>query len=471
MPDEIAGLGQAKEGWAVNRLLASFVLASSVPLVAQEPAARLLVPTAPPIARASSPDPFQDGPRLPSARIGAITTGRIGEGPENASPEERYNWGVPRDRDRRATPASRTRERESSRDCADLDREEPSDRRGARLRDPAPGKLTRGGRGGPPPSATEDPGPPPPPDGGPTWWPGRERDLSDLRDQLPAFGDELDRDRLAFQSDCAFDNFASPITNPFLAEDPRSLTELRPIYLYQAMPGSHYYYGGGNVQFFGGQFRAALTDRFSVVLHKLGSVSINPATGSAAPGGSGMAEIWLGPKFVFWRVPDTQTLASAGLQFQLPIGSAGAFQDTGSMGLVPYLSIGRRLAETDYGTFHLINVAGYHLGTDNNRSDYFYDTLHLDLDLGDNHRFYPILEMTWFHYTSNGLERPALLFEGRDLANIGSTASGQNYLSIAPGFRYKFTDYLQMGVAAEFGVVGANDLNRFRLGVDLIWRY
>jgi hypothetical protein len=237
------------------------------------------------------------------------------------------------------------------------------------------------------------------------------------------------------------------------------------------MPSSHYYYGGGNIQFFGGQFRAALTERFSVVLHKFGGTSINPPTGSPASGGSGLAEIWLGPKFVFWRNPDTQTLASMGLQFQLPIGSAGAFQDTGTLGLVPYMSFGRRIAELDYGTVHLINVAGYHLGTDDNRSDYFYDTLHLDLDLGDNHRFYPVFELTWFHYTSNGLQRPGLFFEGRDLANIGATASGENYISIAPGFRYKFTDYLQFGVAAEFGVVGANDLNRFRLGVDLIWRY
>ena len=74
------------------------------------------------------------------------------------------------------------------------------------------------------------PSPPAPPGPGedPMWWPGRNRDLQDLREQFPAFGDQ-DRDRIAFQSDCAFDHFISPITNPFLAEDPRSLTELRPL--------------------------------------------------------------------------------------------------------------------------------------------------------------------------------------------------------------------------------------------------
>jgi hypothetical protein len=188
-------------------------------------------------------------------------------------------------------------------------------------------------------------------------------------------------------------------------------------------------------------------------------------------GTSGLAEFWLGPKFVFWRNPDTQTIASAGMQFQLPSGSSGAFQDTGNLGLVPYITVATPIGQTDYGTFQFMNVAGYHFGTDGRRSDYFFDTAHVDIDAGDNHRFYPTLEMSWFHYTSNGTERPQLQFEGRDLANVGGSASGANYLTIAPGFRYKFTEYLQFGTAGEFRLVGQNDLSRFRLTVDLIWRY
>jgi hypothetical protein len=461
----------------VKRLFIGVLLVLPVFAYGQGPAAKLAIPTssserAAYTVRANDPDPFQDGPRLPAARIGTITSARIGEGPENASAEERYNWGAPSSRDRKTTPASRSRDRTTNRDD-EYDSYNDNDRRGARLRDPAEGQLTFGKRRGGPPPYPNDPPPymaDPALADAPPWWPNRERDLADLRDQLPAFG-EPDRDRLAFQSDCAFDSFSSPITNPFLAEDPRSLTELRPIYMYQRIPSGHYYYQGGNIQFFGGQARVAFTERFSVVLHKLGGISINPSANAVEPGGSGFAEIWLGPKFVFWRVPESQTLASAGIQFQLPMGSLDVFQNTGSVALVPYLSIGRRMAETDYGTFYLINVAGYHLGTDDMRSDYFYNSFHLDLDYGDYHRFYPTIEVNWFHYTTNGLQRPHLFFEGRDLANIGATASGQNHISIAPGFRYRFTETLQIGVAAEFGVVGANSLNRFRLGLDLIWRY
>jgi len=457
---------QAREGSTVNRVLI-VLLATAMPALAQTPAARLgaPIPSAPPMTRGSSPDVYADAPSGPAARLGTITAARIGEGPDDASPEERYNWGAsPRDRTRRNAPATRTRDRD---DEGDFD----TAGRGARLREPAPAQPTHGRRGrdrdvfdaGPPPVAGPGPG------SNPEWWPERGHDLQELREQFPTFG-ERDRDRLAFQSDCAFDNFISPITNPFLAEDPRSLTELRPIFMYQSIPGNQPLYQGGNVMFLGTQARAAFTDRFSVVLHKAGFLFLNPSN-PALSADSVFTEIWLGPKFVFWRAPDTQTIASFGLQFQLPIGGGGVFQDTGTFSMVPYLSFGRRIGETDYGSFHLINVAGMHIGTDNRRSDYFFDSLHLDLDVGDYHRFYPTLELNWFHYTSNGLERPFLNFEGRDLANIGASAQGQDILTIAPGFRYKFTDYLQMGVAVEFPLVGTRDLLQYRIGVDLIWRY
>jgi len=447
----------------VNRVLI-FWIACAAPVLAQTPAARLgaPVPTASPVARGSSPDGFQDTPAGPAARLGTITAARIGEGPDDASPEERYNWGAsPRDRTRRAAPSTRSRDRD---DDGDFD----TAGRGARLREPAPARPTRGRRE----RDVFDPGPPPlsaEPGTDPSWWPERGRDLQEFREQFPAFGDQ-DRDRLAFQSDCAFDNFISPITNPFLAEDPRSLTELRPIYLYQSIPSGQPYFQGGNLMFLGTQARAAFTDRFSVVLHKAGFLFLNPSN-PALSAGSVFTEIWLGPKFVFWRVPDTQTIASFGLQFQLPTGGGGVFQDTGALALVPYLSFGRRIGQTDYGSFHLINVAGIHIGTDNQRSDYFFNSLHLDLDVGDYHRFYPTLELNWFHYTSNGLERPFFHFEGRDLANVGAPVQGRDLVTIAPGFRYKFTDYLQMGFAVEFPIVGTRDLFQYRIGVDLIWRY
>src|SRR5204862_3654868 len=128
--------GQAREGWAVKRLLVGVVLASASPILAQVPAARLAPPTPATTARASAPDPFQDEGKLPAARLGPITGARVGDVPAETPSEERYNWGAPRGKsnDRSATPTSRR----SGRDQDDED----YDRRGARLREPARGRLT-----------------------------------------------------------------------------------------------------------------------------------------------------------------------------------------------------------------------------------------------------------------------------------------------------------------------------------------
>ena len=82
--------------------------------------------------------------------------------------------------------------------------------------------------------------------------------------------------RNLFQSDHCFDNFISPVTNPFYFEDPRSLTEIRPIFMYQSTPGSNYIFHGGDVEWFGMQARLALTERLSFIMSEFGFIWLEP---------------------------------------------------------------------------------------------------------------------------------------------------------------------------------------------------
>ncbi len=320
----------------------------------------------------------------------------------------------------------------------------------------------------------------------PYWGPGRNNDRDRDRDCDPddPFFRRRDRDRdrdfddrdndsdeWDFRGERRFRRMASPVTNPFYAEDPRSLTEIRPIFIYQRIPDKQYYYRGGNLSFFGGQARIAFSDRFSVVMNKLGGINVNPGRDSGLPSSTVFTELWLGPKFTFLRDVEDHTVAAFGLTFQLPIGGAAFFQDTGSLSLVPYFTYATRLERTPYGNFGLLNTVGYSFGTSDARSDFLYNTLHLDLDWQDQHRIFPLVELTWFHYTSGGKERPFLGFEGADLANVGASVSGRDYLSIAAGARFMLTEEIQFGVAAEFPLIGTRDLNAFRMTFDLIWRY
>lgn len=291
-----------------------------------------------------------------------------------------------------------------------------------------------------------------------------------IDDLLGGKGGFFNRDRKLFKSDCEFDNFVSPVTNPFLFEDPRSLTELRTIFLYQKIPGGAGLFQGGNAWFVGVQGRLAITDRFSLVVSKFGLTGFNPGASSPLEDSTGFSEIHLGPKYVFYRDPETKTLITLGGTFQLPSGSSKAFQDTGKLSIVPYLSAGRRLFETRFGTLNGLASSGYSFSTNRLRSDYFYLSGHVDFDIGNKGRIFPLLEMNWIRYTTDGTTRD-LGVEGRDLANFGSPRAGTGLLTIAAGARVKLSDRWQLGGAFELPLVGTRDIFQYRFNFDLILRY
>jgi hypothetical protein len=274
-----------------------------------------------------------------------------------------------------------------------------------------------------------------------------------------------------FKSDHVFDGFISPVTNPFLFEDPRSLTEIRPIFMYQQIPGRQPDLHGGNIWWFGTQARVAFTDRLSFVFHKLGGISVNPGSASVFDGQTGFSELWLGPKYTFIRNEDAGRVMAGGLQFQIPVGSPGAFQDTGSLSLVPYLSYAENFGrDWSVGSINAMLGTGYSVSVNRLRSDYYYLSGHLDLDWKNCHRFYPLTELNWLIYTSNGTTTP-IGSEGRDLINFGSQAKGNGMITWAIGARYKISESAQIGGAFELPVAGPRDLFRYRFTLDFILRY
>ncbi|HET6574265.1 MAG TPA: hypothetical protein VFG68_11715 [Fimbriiglobus sp.] len=312
-------------------------------------------------------------------------------------------------------------------------------------------------------------------------WPARgdelfERSLrSDRERESGKWGDKLD-DAVGpaarqgwFHSDRAFDCVVSPITNPFLFEDPRALTEIRPLFIYQKIPNSQPNFRGGDIWYLGAQTRLAFGERFSLTLNKIGGVTVN-AKNPAYDGDFGLSEIWLGPKVTLIRDPQYATILAAGAQFHIPVGSASAYQDTGELSIVPYVTFSQRFLATRVGTFNGMVSTGYSFSTDKLRSDYLYLSSHLSFDIGNAHRFYPVLEMNWFHYTTNGSAR-SISGEGRDLINFGSLAKGSSMVTGAIGGRVKLTRNTEIGVAYETPLIGNEDFFDYRFTVDFIWRY
>jgi hypothetical protein len=158
----------------------------------------------------------------------------------------------------------------------------------------------------------------------------------------------------------------------------------------------------------------------------------------------------------------------------MPVGSDKVFQSTGTLSLVPYVSFGQNFGRSEYGSFNFLGTTGMALNVDSKRTNYYFVSLHLDYDVANLHKLYPLLELNWFDYTRSGQAIPATLVgaEGRDLINFGSHGiSNGDSLTIATGVRYKFSENFQLGLATEFPLVRHSDLTDFRLTVDMIIRY
>ena len=200
-----------------------------------------------------------------------------------------------------------------------------------------------------------------------------------------------------FKSDHVFDGFISPVTNPFLFEDPRSLTEVRPIFMYQNIPGRNPDFQGGNIWFFGTQARVAFTDRLSFTFNKLGGISISPSRDRSSTRRPASRNSGLDRSTRSFAARKRGSLLAGGLQFQIPTGSSATFQDTGTLSLVPYLSYAKNfLRDWSYGSFNFMATTGYSASVNSQRSDYYFLSGHLDFDWMNCHHFYPLMEMNWF---------------------------------------------------------------------------
>ena len=295
-----------------------------------------------------------------------------------------------------------------------------------------------------------------------------KRCWTDVTDSVTGIGG-----RRSFQSDHEFDSFISPVSNPVFFEDPRALTELRPLFIYQHTRDNNPVFAGGNNYVALLQGRLALTERISLVVNKFGWTSVDPQGG--APGfesGSGFSELHLGPKFTFLRSDVSGTVAAFGLNFEIPTGSSKVAQDTGDLSLSPYFSVAQNFWRSNYGSFNFLNTTGYSLSIDSKRSDFLYSSFHLDYNILGQNKLYPLIEINWTRYVMNGSAR-SLDFEGTNLFNFGSMAvAGHSDLTMAVGFRYKFSEAMQLGLAGEFSLLGGHrHMEGYRIGVDMIFRY
>ena len=264
------------------------------------------------------------------------------------------------------------------------------------------------------------------------------------------------------RSDRCFTDFVSPMTNPIYFEDPRTLTESRTIFANHVIP-NRAPLAGGHVQFLANQLRVAINDDLSIIATKDGFFFVDPN----APLDDGWADVSLGLKYNLLRDPESQRIISAGLTYELPVGSTRALQGRTDGEFNMFLTAGTLFGDAN----HYLTAAGFRLPADGAAgAEVFYWSHHVDRRIADT-RLYAFSELNWYHWIGSGNNGvPGI--EGLDLFDLGSTSvAGNDIVSGAFGVKFKPTTQSEVGVAWELPLTNRRDVLDNRLTADLILRY
>ncbi len=271
-------------------------------------------------------------------------------------------------------------------------------------------------------------------------------------------------------SDHCFDDFISPMINFVFFEDPRTLTEVRPIYLYHHLPDrvGSLQLPGGAVQLWAMQIRIALTERLSLIAVKDGFIIDEVDDGPLDELlDDGWAAVTAGLKYNVLRDTRRGRLASVGFTYEMPVGSRRALQDVGDGEFHIFATGGHRLWN---GNGHYLTSLGYRFPVDDDvQTSSIHWSNHVDVKL--TQRTYFVSEMAWWHWTRSAKTGLPLGVAGQDLFNLPSTnVAGNNLVTKNFGLKYKPSGNVEMGIAYEFPLTGREDVIKDRIQLDLILR-
>ena len=273
------------------------------------------------------------------------------------------------------------------------------------------------------------------------------------------------------------DNTISPVSNPIYFEDPNITSEVRPVYMYHALPNTFHFYGGsvplgGDVQVFALQARYAFTDRLALIATKDGYIEFQPKHSNGLDTLNhhyGFADIAAGLKYQLIKDDQNQFILTPGFTITLPTGNSEVYQGNGSGVWNLFAS-----AEKGWDKFHLTGNVGFNIPNNfaDNTAQLHYSA---QADYYLNQYLIPFFAVNGYTILSNGDENRLgvpLNTELYDLINSGSTeAKGTTQLTIGGGARSRILKNLDVGVSYEVGVVNPVGIFESRVTADLIWRF
>jgi hypothetical protein len=285
--------------------------------------------------------------------------------------------------------------------------------------------------------------------------------VNDTDDHVPVvdFGTESGNRGQFLSSDRGFPHMIGYVSNPTFAIDPRSLTEICPIFGNVWMPGGFGPLKGGDVQVYGPVVSVAVNERLSFGLNQ-GAYAVSDFHKER--------DGWLdlGGFFQYALIRDVpgQFLLTTGLRWEAPTGSSDVFQGTGPAYLAPYATVAK-----EFGDFHVLNTVGFQfaIGPGDATPPTFYGTLHFDRCFFG--WLYPLVEFNWAALTGDvNVNLPTL----RGLIDYSSFSSTGAILTVAPGLNVVLVpDHVELGGVYQTPLDSEHHLHFSELLVKLVLRY
>jgi hypothetical protein len=252
----------------------------------------------------------------------------------------------------------------------------------------------------------------------------------------------------------------SPVTHPTNFEDPRPITEIRPLFVYHEID-DNFATGGGDVEVYAVQARFKIADDWAIIATKDGYVDFNPK--GVLTKDKGFANVAAGVKYAAWKTDSS--ILSLGLRYEAPIGQEKVLQGNGDGIFNPFVS-----AATVVDGWNLMVGSGFRFRVDRDDSSFYDFDAHVSYKMGN---FYPLAEFGLIHVLAAGNRLP-IADEGQDYFNIGSSASqGETITTFAVGARYRLSDSVDIGAAYQFPLQrekGTRIID-YRVTADLIYRF
>jgi hypothetical protein len=270
------------------------------------------------------------------------------------------------------------------------------------------------------------------------------------------FGDDSSGGFLT--SDRGFPNFIGFISNPTRNIDPRSLTQLFPIFTY-AWTDPFRVIPNGQLSAYGAGLDLALTERLSV-----GLTDGSPVWAHFNRQRTGWTNIGGFAQYTLIRDTDDQFLLTLGLSWEAPSGSKEVFQGSPPAYLAPYLTIGK-----EFGCFHILATTGYNFPAESATltTRTYYANFHFDYRVAG--WFYPLVEFngSWPNRT---LDFTPDFAPG--LIEIDRFDGAGGIFTVAPGFNAVLVqDRLEVGAVYETPIWSQHNFNFNSLLVKMIVRF